>query len=427
MGQSISEFTMVIVKAFYVLLLVIQKTYGYDFFGTKTSYFVAANTDESPIELDGCQPRLFWNLARHGTRNPGDDDILEMNEKLPGIRSLIVEKWEEGLGYMEEEDIIRLVDWELNLSVEDDSLLTESGSQKHREMGARWAQRLPDLIENFKNIEIRSSSKERCVESGRSFVEGMLPSGEIADIVEDNKFLRFYDYCKKFNEEVEENEETFSESNKFKSSIFFKEMLDRVSLKTGIILDESQVSLMWEICRYEDAWYPLNDSPWCSVFTVEDFKLYEFFEDLKYYYNDGAAYNITSEMTQPLFSDLFNKIHEIEGSDKESQIVLNFAHSETVQPFITALGLYRDSEDILASDWATPKEPHLWQVSKVAPFATNIGIVLFHCDVEVEDLPEWKVSVFHNEFPVVEGLSLDNFKEAYKQFSDLDFDKVCEN
>jgi hypothetical protein len=30
-------------------------------------------------------------------------------------------------------------------------------------------------------------------------------------------------------------------------------------------------------------------------------------EDLKYYYNDGFAYNITAEMTQPLWADLFNR------------------------------------------------------------------------------------------------------------------------
>ena len=67
---------------------------------------------------------MFWNLARHGTRNPGDDDILEMADILPNIRDLILNSWEEGLGEMEEEEIVRLLEWQFNLSVEDDSLLT---------------------------------------------------------------------------------------------------------------------------------------------------------------------------------------------------------------------------------------------------------------------------------------------------------------
>ena len=67
---------------------------------------------------------MFWNLARHGTRNPGDDDILEMAAILPNIRDQMLNSWEEGLGEMEEEEIVRFLEWEFNLSVEDDSLLT---------------------------------------------------------------------------------------------------------------------------------------------------------------------------------------------------------------------------------------------------------------------------------------------------------------
>ena len=64
-------------------------------------------------------------MARHGTRNPGDDDILEMASELPGIRDLIVERWAEGQGNMSEDEIAQFVEWEFGLSVADDSLLTE--------------------------------------------------------------------------------------------------------------------------------------------------------------------------------------------------------------------------------------------------------------------------------------------------------------
>ena len=33
-------------------------------FSTKTSYFTVANTDDSPLEVAGCEPRLVWLLAR---------------------------------------------------------------------------------------------------------------------------------------------------------------------------------------------------------------------------------------------------------------------------------------------------------------------------------------------------------------------------
>ena len=44
-------------------------------------YFLLRN----PVP-EGCKPKLFWHLARHGTRNPGDDDIVAFTENLFNFR-----------------------------------------------------------------------------------------------------------------------------------------------------------------------------------------------------------------------------------------------------------------------------------------------------------------------------------------------------
>ena len=74
-----------------------------------------APTYSRPVQVEGCRPALFWILARHGTRNPGYDDVLEMEEKLPNIRDSIIAAWSEGLGELKEDDILRFMDWELSL------------------------------------------------------------------------------------------------------------------------------------------------------------------------------------------------------------------------------------------------------------------------------------------------------------------------
>ena len=199
--------------------------------------------------------------------------------------------------------------------------------------------------------------------------------------------------------------------------------------------------------------------------------MFEFQEDLKYYYNDGAAYNITAQMTQPLFEDLFDKIDQVVDEDDQqgntSGSVLNFAHSETVQPFMTALGLYRDQEDLLASDWGTDRQEHEWQVARIASFATNVGILVFECEASQRKIEsqsseedesseeddsseekmqnsseeeeegslskEWKVMMFHQERAVAQPgcgelvCSLAQFSEAYRHFANHDFDTVCQN
>ena len=117
-----------------------------DPFGTKTSYFKVANTDDEVLEVDGCSPAMIWILARHGTRNPDDAHILMMASDLPRLRDAIVTAWQEGIGYMEEEDIIRMIEWSFDLEFGDGNILTESGHQEHQQMGSRWRSRLGDFM-----------------------------------------------------------------------------------------------------------------------------------------------------------------------------------------------------------------------------------------------------------------------------------------
>ena len=116
------------------------------------------------------------------------------------------------------------------------------------------------------------------------------------------------------------------------------------------------------------------------MFSYEDLKTFEFLEDLKYYYKDGHAFNITSEMTQPLFDDIIEKMSALKNGAETKRTILNFAHEETVLPLLTALGLYKDEKDILASDW--PTKDHLWKTSRIGSFASNLGILVLQQNAE---------------------------------------------
>ena len=115
-------------------------------------------------------------------------------------------------------------------------------------MGHRWSKRLLGLLLDQCKTEFPSSSKSRCIESGEAFLAGIFET-DFPEILEDDRLLRFYEYCQKFDDEVAENDETYVESNNFKSSEFFQALITRVNIKTGIPLDLSQVSLMWDMCR----------------------------------------------------------------------------------------------------------------------------------------------------------------------------------
>ena len=68
----------------------------YFLFSTKTSGFEIVERNTAPVSVQGwshshssfcqsiwidflgCQPKSFWMIVRHGTRNPSDDDIREI-------------------------------------------------------------------------------------------------------------------------------------------------------------------------------------------------------------------------------------------------------------------------------------------------------------------------------------------------------------
>ena len=173
-----------------------------------------------------------------------------------------------------------------------------AGEGEHWDLGSRWSTRLGLQGEVTNLTVVRSSTKQRCRASAAAFLEGMFnTTGEEGPRVEeDNQLLRFYDNCPKYEQEVEESYKP--ERDKFEASPAFQDLVARVGGKTGLNLQQQQVDLMWKICRYflqlmlhvcslsrfETAWYPGTLAPWCSVFSILDFRVLEFREDLKYYY-----------------------------------------------------------------------------------------------------------------------------------------------
>ncbi len=54
---------------------------------TKTPYRFVANTatDEPDAAPEGCEPRQFWLISRHGTRYPSRRGLTDIVERLPEV------------------------------------------------------------------------------------------------------------------------------------------------------------------------------------------------------------------------------------------------------------------------------------------------------------------------------------------------------
>jgi len=365
--------------------------------------------------VDGCVPVLLYDIARHGARIPNYEDVVDLQAGLPLIKAGIEEAWLEGRGELTDDQVAAIVEWELSVTPEQGGQLAEQGKLEHVGLGQRWRQRMQDLEITPEKTRAKSTSKQRCIDSAASHLEGMGLEG--VDITVDDHMLRFYDDCDRYNQVVGGPELT-EESDKFINGQIWQGLLARVSARAGVDLDTDKVQLVWDMCRYERAWDPSRNSPWCALFTQDDLDIYNFRQDLFFYYLRGYAFDITAQQTQPLMLDVLQALQSSEYS-----YILNAAHSDTLAMFLTALGLYHDPEDLTAEDIGTGYQ---WDTSRIGSFSTNVEFVVFECPQEGR-----KTMMYHQEEAKVQPAcgeivcSVDQVVAMYSDIANADFDSIC--
>ena len=95
-----------------------------------------------------------------------------------------------------------------------------------------------------------------------------------------------------------------------------------------------------------------------------------------------------------------------------------------------------------ASDWGTGLQEHQWKTSQIAPFAANVGLVVFKCENgkfekifvcdSLELILDFQIMMLQNEL-IVESqpacgarvCTLAEFSEAYRYLAQVDFDEEC--
>jgi len=143
------------------------------------------------------------------------------------------------------------------------------------------------------------------------------------------------------------------------------------------------------MCIFEVA---LNNTrnQFCSLIDKPSFENFGFYEDYKNYHIKGYYNEVNQWLATPLFKEIVNDI------DKEilqlkapmkirdtynNNIVLRFAHAETIFPLITLLGLYKDKKHLSLKD-SPPKSNYRFRTAEMAPFAANFWFELYEIETK---------------------------------------------
>ncbi|XP_017087639.2 multiple inositol polyphosphate phosphatase 1 isoform X1 [Drosophila bipectinata] len=371
-------------------------------FSSKTAYQIVKGSDiERQYLVPKCEPKKMWIFHRHGTRLP-KKSMIKKAPRLAELRDLIVKnyrvlKTKPDRDPLCQTDLIALQMWKWNSSITGDmeEYLTAQGYDDLRGTAKLYQRYYPNVLPKEYNdtyYQFRHTDTQRTTESFKAFAEGLFGTANSAhpvDIPKQDLLLRPYDYCQSYKDLNYKGEG--SEFQKYHQSTVWKNNLVDISTRLGFqyTLDEDDIKLMYDMCRYEQAWQVDRNSVWCGAFLPEQVTVFEYAEDLKYYYGSGYGFEEIERLNCRLVQDLLTHLN----NPVSPHVVAHFGHSTGLLTLITALGLKKDGVKLRADNYLDLASRR-WKSSLIDPFASNFVAVKYDCP---QDLDREKVVFFLNQ------------------------------
>ena len=371
-------------------------------FNTKTAYQLIKGGGEGVVAPSGCSPSKFWLLSRHGTRLPGTSKIEKL-ETLPTYHAEILKNYENGkqpsVGGLCAADLelLKTWKWDSNITSEKDEWLTVQGWNDLQLLAKHYKSQYPTLFPAYSSDKyvFRHTNTQRTEASYKAFVEGLFGEGAYQSlpavtIPENDYLLRPFDQCSYWNDQVVALDKSSSELTKFEEGTIYTQMAKDISTKLGYssALKSNRIKWMFEMCFYEKAWNLDQESPWCTLFTKNEALIFEYAKDIEEWNLGGSATTLNKRLPCELVQDFINKI------ENGPMVTAYFAHSTTIQLFLTGLG-YAHLDTPLRADNMEANANRVWYTSKICPLTSNVAIVRYDCADGI------KVQFMHNERPLL--------------------------
>ncbi|KAG4070941.1 hypothetical protein HA402_001378 [Bradysia odoriphaga] len=278
-----------------------------------------------------------------------------------------------------------------NFNIENASLATAAGVETMQRIARRYQESFPDILtEDYSRsrFHFRHTETERTNTSIRAFATGLF--GEASqnvvyeDVPENDWFLRPFDFCPEFSEQVS----YLAEREAFRVGPEFEEMMEQVNRKLGFHgpnqLSVETVLLMWDWCRYETAsTFEFSHSAtgdnatWCAPFSVTHQLLLEFFEDLGSFYSSGYGVRnqrLLENLNCGLMQDMLTLMQSDDPTDQLARIFVTY--TQEIQGMLVALGAFRDAWPPHQHNYAH-QTSRQWATSLIAVHASNLAVVRF--------------------------------------------------
>lgn len=156
--------------------------------------------------------------------------------------------------------------------------------------------------------------------------------------------------------------------------IFTESIIERLKENAvGVHLQALDIYSMMEMCGFEVL--ARGHSPWCEVFTHNEWLHFEYARDLLHFYRAGPGNVYAHTLGWPYL----NATAELLANDSSNDIYFSFVHDGDIVPFIAALHLLDEKslEQELPTD--RMKEDRIWSTSDTVPMGGRVILERIAC------------------------------------------------
>jgi hypothetical protein len=132
-------------------------------------------------------------------------------------------------------------------------------------------------------------------------------------------------------------------------------------------------------------------SPWCDVFTDDELKSYEYYNDLRYYYGIGPGTDLNLKMMMPFVNQLVNLLAQgpnITGTDANGtafavpKLLMAFMNDGQLNEIADVIGVFDEQAPL---DPSVRDDNRLYMASRFATMRGTIAFERLNCLVEDND------------------------------------------
>lgn len=330
---------------------------------------------------EGCAVDQVHVLARHAARYPTNN---------AGNRHLALLKRLRDGNVLLKGSLAFLENWEYFTDPQNPAFenLTRSGpyagtSQAH-DAGRELRQQYGHLLRNRETTRFWSCGSNRDIETAVYFADGFFGShwqeknvAELIVVPEDFErgadTLTPGDTCRKYRTDLYGHDFGYWQLEKWQL-VFAPIIADRLRDDApGFEFQTLDIYSMMEMCGFEIL--ARGSSPWCDVFTQEEWLQFEYARDLLHFYRAGPGNSYAPTLAWPYL----NATADLLMNRTTNDAYISFVHDGDIVPVLATLHIL--DEKILYQELPTDhvKENRAWRTSDVVPMGARVVLERIAC------------------------------------------------